>query len=155
MPEMIEVTEAVRAARAVESERAAYDARQAARMGLLRDELGNPVTVQQIIEAHARGEEMRAAAERDLRENRRIREQEEREAARVKAEQQYQAQKEQAARTKEEQRAIWVNRGLDPDRFESAWPQLEIAIARGHAEGDDLDARIRRQKLRDIGYNRP
>jgi hypothetical protein len=155
MSEFIEVTAELRAQREQEAQQARYEQRQAARMGQLYDANGNPVSVEQFRQELARADEMKAVADRDFHANQRIRAEEARVQAAERAEQERQAQKERAARTKEEQRGIWIARGLDPDRFEAQWPQLEIALALGQGGDDDLDARIKRQKLREMGYNLP
>lgn len=120
--EMIVVDETVQAERAAEERQRAYDAQQFARMGQLKDGNGNPVTVEQILEAHERGKEMKRIADAYTAQRKAERDAEAREAARVKAEKEAAALEAHATQVKAQKRADWRARGMGSDaEFEHEW----------------------------------
>ena len=107
---------------------------------------GNPLTIEQMRRLVASSDEMRRTADADRRANERARAEQKAELARQRAERERAEQREASARLKEEQRRIWVARDLDPDRFEGAWPQLEIEIALRAQGGADEAEQLKAQK---------
>jgi hypothetical protein len=126
---MHEVTAEERVRKAQEQAQRLRDARLAARPDFSvteTDELGNAhvTTLDELLERKAAREEH----DRQTRAAQRDKERQDLEAARERDRAELLAAKERAAETKRYQFMVWKAAGLDPDRFEAAWPQIEVEL---------------------------
>ncbi len=128
MSDMTEVTAELKQAQALEDQKRAYAEHQALAARVAAANTSN-MTIEAMRQVVAQADAMKADADAYTALRKREREAEAREAARLKAEQGAAAAKRNAAETKQYQKVVWVARGLDPDRFEAAWPQIEIELA--------------------------
>jgi DNA-binding transcriptional MerR regulator len=157
MSDMIEVTADVQAERAAEERQRAYDAQQFARMGQLKDGNGNPVTVEQILEAHARGEEMRRIAAADFKAAQLAREAEQRVQAAEKAERERVEAEARAAQFKQRKLADWLAGGLGTEQeFNRQWDAIRLNLFASGASADGgalSDEEYRRRKRAESTYH--